>query len=105
MKYFRYESRMWISDEHHQKMLIQHFLNKMASSTFHTQHSLAQTEFIACPFLTIIKAFIPEEASNAESHQGGPTFHYSIIQCGLPTRAATKNTIFLTSCRNSETYK
>jgi hypothetical protein len=33
-----------------------------------------------------------------------PTFHYSIIPCGLPTRAATKNTIFLKSCRNSETF-
>jgi hypothetical protein len=33
-----------------------------------------------------------------------PTFHYFIIPCGLPTRAATKNTIFLTSCRNSETF-
>ncbi len=33
-----------------------------------------------------------------------PTFHYSIIPCGLPTRAAAKNTIFLTSCRNSETF-
>jgi hypothetical protein len=33
-----------------------------------------------------------------------PTFHYSIIPCGLPPRAATKNTIFLTSCRNSVTF-
>jgi len=32
-----------------------------------------------------------------------PKFHYSIIPCGLPTRAATKTTIFLTSCKNSET--
>jgi len=39
MKYFRDESRIWMSDEHHQKMLIQHDLNKMASSAFHTQYS------------------------------------------------------------------
>jgi len=28
-----------MSDEHHQKMEIQHYLNKMASSAFHTQYS------------------------------------------------------------------
>jgi hypothetical protein len=32
-----------------------------------------------------------------------PTFHDSIIPCGFSTSMATKNTIFPTSCRNSET--
>ncbi len=32
-----------------------------------------------------------------------PTFHYSIIPCGFPMWMTTKNTIFPTSCRNSET--
>jgi len=39
MKYFRDKSRIRMSDEHHQKMQIQHYLNKMVSSAFHTQHS------------------------------------------------------------------
>ena len=33
-----------------------------------------------------------------------PTFHYSIIPCGLLTWMAIKNAIFPTICRNSETY-
>jgi len=56
----------------------------MIFSAFHTQSSLAQTKFMACPFLIIIQAIIPEEAINTESRQGGPKFHNSIIPCGLP---------------------
>jgi hypothetical protein len=37
------EGRRWMSDEHHQKMQIQRYLNKMASSAFHTQYSIVPT--------------------------------------------------------------
>jgi len=39
MNYFQDESRIWMSDEYHQKMVIQHYLIKMASSAFHSHYS------------------------------------------------------------------